>query len=83
MSKYTPLQNYLETLPHSSHEVTLSFTHLEKILNDGLPHSASKHRAWWSNEVEGHHVQACSWLDAGWIVESVDLAAGWVRFCRK
>jgi hypothetical protein len=46
----------------------------------GLPPSAYEHRAWWSNERQGSHVQAIGWLDAGRRVESVDLDTTRVTF---
>jgi hypothetical protein len=39
-------------------------------LVDGLPPSAHRHRAWWSNERKGNHVQAAAWLEAGRRVET-------------
>jgi hypothetical protein len=80
--KYTLLQHYLTNLPISQRDVTLSFIHVERIINDKLPPSATKHRAWWSNEKDGVHVNAHAWMDAGWKVDTVDLSQRWVRFLR-
>lgn len=48
------------------------------------PPSAAQYREWWSNEANSptSHVQARSWMDVGWKVESVRLDAGQVRFIR-
>jgi len=81
--KYTPLENYLTVLPASRGEVRLSFEHIERMLKEELPPSAKQHRAWWSNETEGSHVQAHSWMDAGWKVDAVNFSENWVRFIRQ
>ena len=83
MAKYTPLKLFLAGLPASQKEITLTFSRIEEILGDKLPKSASLHRAWWSNEIDGQHVEAQSWLDAGWRVDSVDQTRNWIRFIRK
>jgi len=83
MSKYTPLKTYLKDLPPETCDITLSFDQIERIINDRLPVSASQHVAWWENELEGSHVQAHAWMDAGWVVGSINLPAIWVRFLRK
>jgi hypothetical protein len=81
--KYTPLENYLSVLPASRGEVRLSFEHIERMLNDKLPPSSKQYSAWWSNETKGSHVQAHSWMDAGWKVEAVNFSEKWVRFVRQ
>jgi hypothetical protein len=58
MSKYTPLRNYLQSLPPDTRTKTMTFTQIEEILNDKLPRSAHEHQAWWANETNGPHVQA-------------------------
>jgi hypothetical protein len=80
--KYYPLQEYLTNLAISKRDVTLSFLHIEKIINDTLPYSASNHRAWWSNEKHGQHSNAHAWMNAGWKVDAVDQRQKWVRFVR-
>jgi hypothetical protein len=81
--KYTPLQHYIKALPQNKRDITLSYVQIERILNDKLPLSATQHRPWWSNEIEGSHVQARAWLDAGWKVDTVDSRQKWVRFIRQ
>jgi hypothetical protein len=80
MSKYSPLQTYLASLPAGTNDKTLTFAQIERIIDAKLPPSAHEHRPWWANEVEGTHSHARSWLNAGWKVDTVNLSAQWVRF---
>jgi hypothetical protein len=48
----------------------------------GLPASAHRHRARWSNQSGSSHVKAGSWLDAGYSVAEVDMAGSYVTFER-
>jgi hypothetical protein len=68
MNKYDPLFNYLKA--KESKYVILNYIDIEGIISDKLPSSAYKYRAWWAN---GGHIQANSWLDAGWKVQFVKL----------
>ena len=61
-SKYYPLERYLQNSRKKCEGLT--FSEIEKILNFQLPKSAYKYEAWWSNDK--YHVQAKSWLNAGW-----------------
>ena len=45
----------------------------------GLPASAYRHSAWWSNNAIGH-VQAQAWLNAGRLVTAIDLVGERVWF---
>lgn len=84
MSKYQPLQQYLTEVPADQAEITLRFSEIDRLLDDDspLPASAYTHRPWWANEIGGRHVQAHAWVEAGWVVDGVDLAGEWVRFRR-
>ncbi len=82
VGKYTPLEKHLASLPSDKRDVTLSFEYIEQIINDKLPASATKHRAWWSNEKDGVHVSAHAWMGAGWKVDTVNFNQKWVRFLR-
>lgn len=62
--------------------VTLTLARLSDAVPGGLPSSAHRHHAWWSNETAGSHVQARSWPDAGYTVTTVNLYAGSVTFER-
>ena len=81
--KYDPLNEFLILAPAFQKEVLLSFEQLELIINANLPPSAFKHSAWWSNAVDGVHVSAHAWEEAGWKVEHADRDHHWVRFIRQ
>lgn len=81
--KYTLLERFLRELLSTEEEVTLTFERVEQILKDRLPASAHEHRQWWGNQKQGTHVEALAWMDAGWLVETVDLKEKWVRFVRQ
>jgi hypothetical protein len=69
MTKYAPLQAFLQSSPNSREMLT--FSQVEQILGFPLPASASAYRPWWGNDITRVHAKA--WLDAGWKVESVSL----------
>jgi hypothetical protein len=79
MSKYDSLYAHLSNCPHSM--VKMSFVEIAGLVG-GLPASATDYRAWWSNEAEGSHVQAKSWMAAGYEVTEVELGS-WVVFSKK
>jgi hypothetical protein len=78
MAKYDPLRVYLER--SGQRRVRLRFSEIEQILSASLPKSASRHRAWWSNESSGPHVQARAWMESDYRVEEVDLSRQLVVF---
>jgi len=80
--KYRRLENYLSNLPENQCEVTLGFEQIEGILNNKLPSSAYEDQRWWEHETEGNHRNTRSWSNAGWMVESLDVNAKWVKFVR-
>jgi DNA-binding transcriptional regulator YiaG len=65
-SKYQPLLEYLQR--SDCPEITLSFTEIEKLINNTLPDSARKERRWWGNRSTGSP-QASAWMKAGYVVE--------------
>ncbi len=81
--KYTPLQQYFRDLPAYQEVVTLTFERIEQILDDTLPPSAHQDPAWWGNQKQGTNVETIAWMDAGWMVDIVDLREKWVRFVRQ
>jgi hypothetical protein len=83
MTKYLPLREHLESRPEAETETSLSFARVEGIIGDTLPASSRKYREWWANESRGSHVQAKAWLEAGWMVESVNLRGQTVTFARQ
>lgn len=78
MAKYDALRDHLRRQRRAV--VTLTLAEIGEAIPGGLPASAYRHRAWWSNETAGSHVQARGWLDAGYAVASVNVAAGTVTF---
>lgn len=81
MQKYRPLYDHLMVKRPSVW--TAVFSEIENILGAPLPASAFRYQAWWSNERNGHHVQAHSWLNAGYKTEGVDLAQRKVTFVKS
>lgn len=78
MSKYDPLRDYLKR--RSGREWRASFAEIERVLGFGLPASARRHPAWWSNELKGSHSHCRAWLGAGWHTREADPKAGRVTF---
>ena len=76
-SKYQPLHDYLSRSGRSP--ITLTFAELETLLGTPLPASAYTNRAWWSNRSKGA-LQAIAWMQAGYTVKTIDLAAAQVTF---
>ena len=76
-SKYQPLWAFLQQSNQA--QVILTFTEIEKLMNDTLPDSAHKKRAWWSNRSKGA-LQASAWMEAGYRVEDVDFEQQRVTF---
>jgi hypothetical protein len=68
MSKYKPITSYFERSTNQSE--SLSYVKIEEILGFRLPESAYTYRPWWAN---GGHIQANSWMIAGWKVDKVEL----------
>ena len=51
----------------------MTFVEIEQVIGGKLPRSAFQYRPWWSNNPSGH-VNACSWLQAGYKTADVDMA---------
>jgi hypothetical protein len=79
MSKYQPLESYLSK--RHADEVPATFEEIEAIVGFKLPDTASKQRAWWSNN-PSNNVMTKSWLAAGYQTERVDMAARKLVFRR-
>ena len=79
VSKYEPLKSYLEGCREP--EVAFTFDDIER-LGVPLPPSARAHSPWWANETSGGHVQARSWMDAGWRTSRVDVSGEKLVFVR-
>lgn len=80
MSVYAPLRKFLAA--ERQPEVHLGFRDVERLLGRELPKTAKINPAWWSNN-PNRHTQALAWLEAGFLVESLDLAEQRVSFVRK
>jgi hypothetical protein len=78
--KYDPLQRWLAAQRDAGEaRLRLDFAQVEELINGQLPESARNHRSWWTNN-PGTHSQASSWVNAGWVVEDVDLSTEEVIF---
>lgn len=79
-SKYQQLLEYLRRI--DQREVTLTFAQIELLMNETLPDSARFKRAWWSNRSKGA-LQASAWMEAGYLVEKLDLDEECVTFRKR
>lgn len=77
MAKYDPLFEHL--CRAGDGPVEMSFEDVAALVG-GLPKSANTYQVWWANELDGRHVQAAAWMNAGRAVDHVDLAHQVVRF---
>ena len=50
----------------------MSFDDIERIIGEKLPRSATRHRAWWSNNAT-NNVMTQAWLEAGFHSEEVHM----------
>ena len=76
MARYEKLTDRL----YNPQRLLMTFREIEHIIEDHLPESAHKYKAWWVEQSASEQCRA--WLDAGWEVESVDLRAEEVTFRR-
>ncbi len=79
-TKYEPLENHLMNKGFS--EIPMSFSDIESIIENNLPPSARKHRAWWSNN-PSNSVITFAWLNAGYKTAQVDLGSEKLVFIRE
>ncbi len=78
-TKYEPLRNHLASKGFS--EIPMRFSDIEAIIENNLPPSARKHRAWWSNN-PSNSVITFAWLNAGYKTARVDLSDEKLVFVR-
>lgn len=78
MAKYDALREHLRRRQNSPW--TASLDELSQLVPGGLPSSAYRWHAWWSNSRS--HIEAHAWLDAGWRTEAVDLVRQRITFVR-
>ncbi len=83
MGKYDPLKRFLASIQPTVSVQSLTFKEIERIIGSKLPSSAYEHLAWWSNPTSPlDHPHAQSWLEARWMVDSVDQLEKRVHFRR-
>lgn len=70
MSKYAPLTGYLSS--SGMDYILMTFAEVEDVIGDKLPRSAFEYRPWWSNN-PSNHVNAYSWLRAGYKTADVNM----------
>ncbi len=80
MSKYTPLEKHLKA--ESFESIPMTFSEIETLIEDKLPASARKHRAWWSNN-PSNSVITYAWLAAGYKTADVSIENERVVFVRN
>lgn len=78
MGRYEPLRAFLVEQP--GEHVPVTFQQIEEILGVGLPNS-KRYPAWWSNNPSNNPMTKV-WLEAGFVTEQVDVAAGRLTFRR-
>jgi len=78
VSKYDGLERHLKFRAAFTSSVKLSFARIDGLIGSDLPMSAFRDMAWWSNSSSSAHAMA--WLNAGWIVQEVNLKEGYVVF---
>ena len=77
MAKYDRLFKHL--CKAGDGPVEMSFDDVGALVG-GLPKSAFTYQVWWSNEIDGRHVQAAARMNAGRAVDLVDLTCKMVLF---
>jgi hypothetical protein len=78
-AKYFPLYDYLRR--EEADTLSLTFTEIERLIDDALPPTARTRRAFWSNRKVGAH-QAAAWMESGYHVIEVDIETERVTFGR-
>lgn len=79
-SKYDRIPEFLNEQRKSPN--TVRFGTIAQLVG-GLPRSAYRHPAWWANEEAGQHIQARSWMRAGWAARDLDMSGQRVTFERR
>jgi len=77
--KYSPLANYLRTIPPEIPQLTLKFYEIEKIISANLPKAARTYREYWANTYDANRLILVA-RKAGWEVEDVFLRGEIVIF---
>lgn len=77
-SKYAPLTEWLKNC--GQYTVRLAFSELNRIIP--IPPSAYTVRPSWANNKSSGSPFQLGWINAGYIVSSIDMNAGWVEFSK-
>jgi len=77
-SKYEGLASHLKFRAAFTDRVKLSFARIDGLIGSNLPIEAYRNKSWWSSSASSAHAK--SWTEAGWEVEEVNLAEGFVVF---
>ena len=80
-SRYAPLADWLNSLPGTKDQVSLSFKEVEEIIDGSLPASARTHRSWWANDSHSHS-HSRIWLEVGWRRTRLNMSQEQVAFAR-
>lgn len=79
-SKYHPLYQFFQQ--SNEDVILLTVADVQSILSGRLPHSARTQRAWWSNRRTAQ-AQSAAWLEAGYLVDKLDLENSRVTFRKE
>lgn len=79
-SKYYPLFRHLQESGRD--QLTLTLDEIEQMMDAALPSGARSKRSWWSNRKSGA-VQATAWMEAGYLVDEIDLQAEQITFRKQ
>jgi hypothetical protein len=80
MPRITKLYEHLAANHPDAEEVRLTLREIHRIVG-GLPERAWRDVGWWANDPNDH--DARRWLDAGFVVDEVDLKGQCVVFRRS
>lgn len=78
--KYAALSKHLADMDTSVQSCVMTFTEIERLLNEKLPESAYEYRAWWANDPSKPH--AAGWLAQGWKAKSLSMSEKRLTFVR-
>ena len=81
---YETFQEWLKTqagIEGKMSNIKVTFNDIETLMSEPLPSAAREHESWWSNDYV-NNPQSLVWLEAGWRVSDVNLAADEVTFRR-
>ena len=77
--KYGHLGEHLRQAEQDGdNRISLTFSDIEDLIGYDLPDSAREHRTWWANYYGNN--QAKAWLEAGWLVDGVEMSQEEVNF---